>query len=101
MKKSNEAKEIKETANLCELVGTVGKIIYQNEKVCRFTICTYAKSKNDKQIYRYVPVIAFEDLGLEEGDELKVFGYISTDKNEYNGKTTYDTIVHALEVVEV
>lgn len=101
MKKSNEVKEVRETTNLCELVGTVGKIIYQNDKVCRFNLCTYARSKNDKQMYRYVPVIAFEDLGLEEGDEIKVFGYISTDKNEYNGKTSYDTIVHATNVSEV
>lgn len=99
MKKSNN--EIKETENKVTLVGEVYTIFFQTNKVVKFNLCTFEKSKNGKQMYHFVPVKAFGDYGLEEGDEIKVTGCIGTEKNEYKGKTTWETVVTADSITEM
>lgn len=99
MKKSNN--EIKETENKVTLAGEVMNIFFQTNKAVKFNLCTFEKSKNGKQVYHFVPVKAFGDYGLEEGDEIKVTGCIATEKNEYNGKTTWETIVTADSITEM
>ena len=98
MKKSNN--EIKETENKVTLVGEVKNIFFQTNKVVKFNLCTFEKSKNGKQLYHFVPVKAFGDYCLEEGDEITVIGSIGTEKNEYKGKTTWETVVTADSIAE-
>ena len=99
MKKSNN--EIKESENKVFLSGEVKKIFFQNKKVVKFNLCTFEKSKNGNQMFHFVPVKAFGDYGLEEGDKIKVTGCIDTEKNEYKGKTTWETVVTADSITEM
>lgn len=102
MKKSEtKNEELRTTKNEVFLVGDVKKILFQNDKVVRFTLVTYEETKNGRQAYNYVTCVAFGDLCLEENDTINVCGKVTTEKNEYKGTITYNMVVMADSVDEV
>ena len=102
MKKGNASKEsekILETKNNCIIQGSIERVLVQNDKIGIFTLVSFEKSPNGKQLRHYVNIKVFgnvkEELELTTGDKVTVQGYVASEKNEYNGTTRYNTYVVA------
>ena len=103
MKKAEKKTEIKADLNEIVITGTVQKVITSTEKVERFDLKCQRVSPNGKGFYSFVPVVSYENHGVEEGDRLKVTGVLQSGSYQNKqGKTCYtlDIIADEVELYE-
>lgn len=77
--------------NKVELIGTVKKIIADNDKVCKFTLDVPTTTPNNKISHAFVMCADFNGNHVAEGDNVKLVGRLST--NSYNGKFTVLVVI--------
>lgn len=89
-------KELSENTTL-EVVGRVIKVLYESDKVTRFSFESVRMSDNNKPIRAWFNVVTFEDVEINENDILAINGFLQS--NLYNDKFTLEVL--ATEIVPI
>lgn len=89
-------KELSEKTTM-QVVGRVIKVLYESDKVTRFSFESVRMSDNDKPIRAWFNVVTFEDIEINENDMLVLGGFIQS--NLYKDEFTLEML--ATEIVPV
>lgn len=77
--------------NTVVLAGSVKRIITETDSVIKLSLDTVRETPNKKYAHAFITCTTFNtDLEVEEGDEIIIVGYLTT--NSYNGKYSTEVI---------
>lgn len=93
------AETFEKDENALVITGKVTRILAETEKFISFTIA----SQMSEKITNYIIVKAFSSNipHPEQGDRVKVLGYVASGVYEKDGKKVYETYISAHEIIEV
>lgn len=103
-KKATNEEWFNESVNEVSLMGKVKRVLFDGEKVTKFTLETVTKTPNNNYAHQFINVTLFsESETVEEGEFYHIEGYITTESygEGKNKKYTTTVVANELELVEM
>lgn len=102
-KKTNNVEDwFEESANEVTLTGKVKRVLFDGDKVTKFTLETVTKTPKDNYAHQFINVTLFsESETVEEDDIITLDGYITTESYGEGKKKKYTTTVVTNKIIAV
>lgn len=100
--KSNVEEWFNESENKVILTGKVKRVLFDGEKVTKFTLETVQKTPKNNYAHQFINVTLFSEKDtVEEDDIITLEGYITTESYGEGKKKKYTTTVVTNEIASV